>query len=81
LSAAIEAARQSIGSEPKGQTRQRLEAVVAKLIAHGQAAGTLRKDCSVTDVYMIVGALSATIRTGAGDWRRLLDLVLVGLAR
>jgi hypothetical protein len=30
---------------------------------------------------MIVGALSATIRTGAGPWRRLLDVVLDGLAK
>jgi hypothetical protein len=28
---------------------------------------------------MIVGAMSATIRSGAGDWRRLLEITLDGL--
>jgi AcrR family transcriptional regulator len=79
LSASIEAARGSAGSEPKGETRTRLEAVVATLIEQGQAAGTLSQDCTVTDVYMIAGALSAVIRTNSGDWRRLLDIVLDGL--
>jgi hypothetical protein len=45
----------------------------------GQAAGTVRDDCTVADVYMIAGSLSVAIRTGSGDWRRLLDLVLDGL--
>ncbi|WP_441249703.1 hypothetical protein [Kitasatospora sp. McL0602] len=31
---------------------------------------------TVADVYMIVGCLSATIRTDSGDWRRLVDLTL-----
>jgi hypothetical protein len=33
----------------------------------------------VADVHLIAGALSATVRTGSGDWRRLLTLVLGGL--
>jgi AcrR family transcriptional regulator len=79
LSASIEVARRSEGSEPRGETRVRLEAVVRELIERDRAAGTLRDDCTVADVYMIVGALSATIRNRSGDWRRLLDLMLHGL--
>jgi AcrR family transcriptional regulator len=79
LSASIEVARHSEGSEPRGETRARLEAVVGELIQRDRAVGALRDDCAVADVYMIVGALSATIRNGSGDWRRLLDLTLWGL--
>ncbi|WP_028932629.1 TetR/AcrR family transcriptional regulator [Pseudonocardia spinosispora] len=79
LSAAIETARGSAGSEPRGDTRAELESAVAALIEHDRAAGTLRADCTVADVYLVVGALSATIRHGDGDWHRLLDLCLAGL--
>jgi AcrR family transcriptional regulator len=79
LSASIEAARGSAGSEPRGETRTQLETIVATLIEQGQAAGTLNQDCTVADVYMIGGALSAVIRTGSGDWRRFVDIVLDGL--
>jgi|SRR5918994_2732044 AcrR family transcriptional regulator len=79
LSASIEVARRSAGSEPRGETRTRLEAVIGELIARDRAAGALRDDCTVADVYMIVGAISATVRNGAGDWRRLLDITLDGL--
>ncbi|MFE7743811.1 TetR/AcrR family transcriptional regulator [Nocardia sp. NPDC057455] len=79
LSAAIEAARQSAGSEPRGESRSRLEEVIGELLERDRAAGTLRDDCTVRDVYMIVGALSATIGSGSGDWRRLVQIVLNGL--
>lgn len=79
LSASIEATRSSTGSEPRGAARARLEAVVGTLIDRDRAAGTLRDDCTVADVYMIVGAMSATIRSGSGDWRRLLDITFEGL--
>ncbi|WP_218004030.1 TetR/AcrR family transcriptional regulator [Nocardia araoensis] len=79
LSAAIEAARQSAGSEPRGESRSRLEDVIGELVERDRAAGTLRDDCTVADVYMIVGALSATIAGGSGDWRRLVRIVLDGL--
>jgi AcrR family transcriptional regulator len=79
LSASIEAARGSTGSEPRGGTRTQLEAVVATLIEQGKAAGTLNQDCTVADVYMITGALSAVIRTRSGDWRRFVDVVIEGL--
>ncbi|GGL07337.1 TetR/AcrR family transcriptional regulator [Nocardia jinanensis] len=81
LSAAIESTRHSAGSEPRGETRARLETVIGEIIELDRAAGTLRADCTVTDVYMIVGALSATIRTSSGDWRRLLAITLDGLRR
>ncbi|MGW1741294.1 TetR/AcrR family transcriptional regulator [Nocardia sp. NPDC001965] len=81
LSAAVESARHSTGSEPRGEARTRLEAVIGEIVELDRAAGTLRADCTVADVYLIVGALSATVRTGAGDWRRLLAIVLDGLYR
>ena len=80
LSAAVEAARGTAGSEPRGDARRRLESAVAALIERDRSAGTLRADCTVGDVYLLVGALSATIRTGSGDWRRLLEIALAGLA-
>ncbi|MEV6771732.1 TetR/AcrR family transcriptional regulator [Nocardia sp. NPDC051030] len=79
LSAAIEAARHAPGSEPRGETLARLTDVIAEIIERDSAAGTLRDDLTVADVYMLVGAVSATIRTGSGDWRRLLALATDGL--
>ncbi|MDT5027669.1 MAG: hypothetical protein QOE61_4095 [Micromonosporaceae bacterium] len=81
LSASIEAARGSAGSEPRGETRARLEAVVAELIKQGQSVGAIRQDCAVADIYMVTGGMSAIIRTGSGDWRRFVDIVLDGLGR
>ncbi|MEU3915394.1 helix-turn-helix domain-containing protein [Streptomyces sp. NPDC029721] len=77
LTAAAQSATGS--SAPGGETRRRLEEAVAALIAQGRAAGTLRADLTVEDVYMIVGGLSGIIRTGSGDWRRFLDLTFEGL--
>ncbi|MER6663775.1 TetR/AcrR family transcriptional regulator [Amycolatopsis japonica] len=74
LTAAIDSARGRPGSEPRGSARERLETVVAEIIAHDQAAGRLRSDCTVADVYLLVGALSSVIRKGA-DWVRFLDLL------
>ncbi len=79
LSSAIETARGSSETEPRGAARTELEAEVRELLSADQAAGTLRNDVTVADVYMLVGALSATIRTGSGDWRRLLVLTMNGL--
>ncbi|WP_201298028.1 TetR/AcrR family transcriptional regulator [Nocardia sp. CY41] len=81
LSAAIEAARHSAGSAPRGESRSRLEEVITELVERDRAAGTLRDDCTAADVYMIVGAVSATIGSGSGDWRRLVEIVLDGLRR
>ncbi|MFE3793384.1 TetR/AcrR family transcriptional regulator [Nocardia tengchongensis] len=80
LSAAIEAARHSRGSEPRGVAMDRLAEILATLIESDKAAATVRPDLTVADVYMIVGALSATIRSESGDWRRLLTLLYDGLA-
>jgi hypothetical protein len=79
LSASIEAVRGSAESEPRGEARARLEVIVGKIIERGQAVGAVRHTCTVADVYMIVDALSAVIRTGSGDWRRFLDITLNGL--
>ncbi|WP_223885471.1 TetR/AcrR family transcriptional regulator [Nocardia colli] len=79
LSAAIEAARGTSETEPRGEARVELEAAVRDLLDDGRAAGTIRADATVADVYMLVGALSATIRTGSGDWRRFLELAMNGL--
>lgn len=79
LSAAIEVARGSAGSEPRGEARTSLENVVAQVIAQDRAVGLLREDCTVGDVFLLVGCLSSVIRTGSGDWRRFLDLALHGL--
>ncbi|MBB5853340.1 TetR/AcrR family transcriptional regulator [Amycolatopsis umgeniensis] len=78
LTAAIDSARGRPGSEPRGGARGRLESVVAEVIAHDQAAGLLRADCAVSDVYLLVGALSSVIRAGS-DWGRFLDLLLPAL--
>ncbi|MFF0635602.1 TetR/AcrR family transcriptional regulator [Nocardia sp. NPDC004151] len=79
LSAAIESARQSRGSEPRGAALEQLAEIIGTLIESDRAAGTVRPDLTVADVYMVVGALSATIRSGSGDWRRLLTLLSDGL--
>ncbi|MEV0296349.1 helix-turn-helix domain-containing protein [Nocardia sp. NPDC050710] len=79
LSSAIEAARGTSESEPRGAARSELDTAISALVEDGRAAGTLRPDATVRDVYMLVGGLSATIRTGSGDWRRFVDLALNGL--
>lgn len=77
LSAAVTA---SVGSSaPRGEMLAQLELAVGTLIDQGRSAGTLRGDLAVADVHMLVGALSAIIRTGSGDWRRFIDLTLDGL--
>ncbi|MDH6541774.1 helix-turn-helix domain-containing protein [Streptomyces sp. SPB4] len=77
LTASVAAAVGS--SAPGGETLRHLEDAVSALIAQGRAAGTLRDDLTVADVYMVVGGLSGIIRTGSGDWRRFLDLAFDGL--
>jgi AcrR family transcriptional regulator len=79
LSAAIQVARDTAETEPRGQARTGLQAAVAELIERDRAAGSVRSDLTVGDIYLIVGGLSATIRTGSGDWRRFIDLTLDGL--
>ncbi|MFI6059209.1 TetR/AcrR family transcriptional regulator [Streptomyces sp. NPDC051286] len=79
LSASIEADRGSAETAPRGEMRGQLESAVSALIEQGQAAGTIREDSTVADVYMLVGCLSAIIRTNSGDWRRLIDITLDGL--
>ncbi len=79
LSAAIESSRRTTTSEPRGDTLTRLADALALLIESDRAAGALRPDLTPADIYLLVGALSAAIRTGSGDWRRLLELTLTGI--
>lgn len=81
LSAAIQAVRGAPETEPTGSARAELAQVVAEVIERGKQAGALREDLSTADVYMIVGGLSAVIRTGSGDWRRFVELVADGVRR
>ncbi|GAA4978304.1 TetR family transcriptional regulator [Yinghuangia aomiensis] len=77
LSASVAA---TVGSSaPRGEILAQLELAVGELIDQGRSARTLREDLAVSDVYMLVGALSAIIRTGSGDWRRFIDLAFDGL--
>lgn len=79
LSASMEAVRGSSETAPRGEMREQLEGAVGALIEQGRVAGAVREDSTVEDVYMIVGCLSAVIRTNSGDWRRLIDITLDGL--
>ncbi|MFI1973308.1 TetR/AcrR family transcriptional regulator [Streptomyces cinnamoneus] len=77
LSAVVEA---TLGATaPRGEARAQLEEALSSLIARDQAAGAIRADLTVGDVYMLVGGLSATIRAGSGDWRRFVELALDGV--
>ncbi|MFI6447659.1 TetR/AcrR family transcriptional regulator [Kitasatospora sp. NPDC050543] len=77
LSASVVATMGS--SAPQGELLAQLQEAVEALIAQDRAAGTLRPDVSVADVYMIVGGLSNIIRTASGDWRRFVELTFTGL--
>ncbi|MEU4575204.1 MULTISPECIES: TetR/AcrR family transcriptional regulator [Nonomuraea] len=77
LSGAIESAMGS--AEPSGDSRTALEGLAGTLLDRGRAAGSVRDDATVTDVYMIVCGLAAVIRTGSGDWRRFVRLALDAL--
>lgn len=79
LTAAVDSVRGVASSAPRGEARADLEGAVGRLVEQGRDSGALRPDCVVADVYMIVGCISAVIRTGSGDWRRLVDLALDGL--
>ncbi|MFJ3791266.1 TetR/AcrR family transcriptional regulator [Kitasatospora sp. NPDC090091] len=79
LSAAIEALRGTPGSAPLGRTRAELEEAVSVLIEQARRSGAVRPDVTVADVHLLVGAISATVRTGSGPWRRLVDLTMDGL--
>ncbi|WP_431677231.1 TetR/AcrR family transcriptional regulator [Kitasatospora sp. KL5] len=80
LSTAIETLRGTAGSAPLGRTRTQLEEAVAVLVEHSRQTGAIRPDATVADVYLLVGAISATVRTGSGQWRRLVELAVEGLS-
>lgn len=77
LSEVIETAMGS--TEPWGETRAALQAVVAELVERAQAGGAIRADATAADLYMLVCGLAAIIRNAAGDWRRYTEIALDGL--
>lgn len=78
LSAAIETARGAPGSPPRGSAKAELETVITELLDRDKHVGLVREDITATDVYLMVGGLSAIIRTDSGSWRRYVELILDG---
>ncbi|MEV4012604.1 hypothetical protein AB0J35_19055 [Nonomuraea angiospora] len=75
-----EVIEQAMGStEPQGEPRAKLHAVVGELIDAARAGGTVRADVTAADVNMVVCGLAAVIRHSAGDWRRFAEIALGGL--
>ncbi|RVX41886.1 TetR family transcriptional regulator [Nonomuraea polychroma] len=75
-----EVIEKAMGStEPRGETRAALLAVIAELIHRAQAGGVIRSDVTTEDVNMIVCGMAAVIRHSAGDWQRLVEIALDGL--
>lgn len=77
--------RDSDGTLPEGAVRasQRTRRAVGTLLRRAQAAGAVRPDVSVDEVYLLVRglALGSTQRpTKAATQRKALDIVLAGLA-
>jgi AcrR family transcriptional regulator len=66
-------------SEPWGKSRKEILAAASTALSTSQAAGAIRSDVTVQDIYSVVGALSFLIRDKRLDWRRFLSLVLDGL--
>jgi AcrR family transcriptional regulator len=75
-----EVIEQAMGStEPQGEPRAKLHAVVGELIDAARAGGTVRADVTAADVNTVVCGLAAVIRHSAGDWRRFTEIALGGL--
>jgi AcrR family transcriptional regulator len=69
------------GELDQGQTRPRMRAAVAKLLAAGVADGSLRADARADDVLaLMLGVFLSTAGTqDAGQTGRMLDLLIAGL--
>ncbi|WP_327087330.1 TetR/AcrR family transcriptional regulator [Nonomuraea sp. NBC_01738] len=75
-----EVIEKSMGStEPQGETREALLAVVAELTGRARDGGAVGRDVTTEDVNMVVCGLAAVIRNAAGDWRRYVEVALDGL--
>lgn len=75
-----EVIEKTMGStEPRGETREALLAIVAELIDRARVRGTVGQDVTTGDVNMVVCGLAAVIRNAAGDWRRYIEVALDGL--
>lgn len=76
--------RDSSGTLPEAAVRasQQTRRAVATLLRRAQAAGAIRPDVSVDEVYLLVRglALGATRPTKTATRRKALDIVLAGLA-
>jgi AcrR family transcriptional regulator len=59
----------------QGQLNERAQT----LIDRGHAAGVLRDDVKLEDLFPIFCSLAAINRFSTGDWRRYLDMLLDGL--
>ncbi|WP_225732346.1 MULTISPECIES: TetR/AcrR family transcriptional regulator [unclassified Nocardia] len=66
-------------NQPHGETRTALAEFGEELLKRGRADGTVRRDATVADLYMIVGAVAMISRDAIGDWRRFIELALDGL--
>jgi AcrR family transcriptional regulator len=64
---------------PPTEVQGELNARVREVLDRAHAAGALRADVALTDLFPIFCSLAAINRFGAGDWRRYLELVLDGL--
>jgi len=62
------------------EERERLDAVVARVVRRGQDAGVIRPDFAVQDVPMLMCGITTSMTTRSEwDWRRHLDIVLDGI--
>ena len=64
---------------PPPAVQEQLNERAQALIDRGQAAGVLRDDVRLDDLFPIFCSLAAINRFSTGDWRRHLELVLDGL--
>ncbi|MEV0684671.1 helix-turn-helix domain-containing protein [Nocardia sp. NPDC050378] len=64
---------------PRGEVALALRELGTTLVEQGRADGTLRRDVTFDDLYMIVGALATVARADLGDWQRFVEITLAGL--
>jgi AcrR family transcriptional regulator len=66
--------------EHAAEERERLDAVMSRVIRRGQEAGVIREDFAVGDVGMLMCGVSTSMsQHSEWDWRRHLEMVLDGI--
>ena len=66
--------------EHAAEERERLDAVVGRVVRRGQEAGVIRPDLGVQDIPMLMCGITTSMTTRSEwDWRRHLDIVLDGI--